>query len=330
MGHRQITAMQDDRFHYPPELLSQLVDTIPLLCRSKKDTLLFFRGAGMTPTMMFEVEEAFKEDRAALNKYEIARRLITRLNELGDAALTIRRELLRRVVEFEDFTRCWEADVMKAKGLVAEIQRTVNVKDSFTRMNQAREQEIDALKADRERQRQAELAQAKARRERIAAAKSRLFGLFAETDPHKRGKALEGALNALFAAYEILVEEDFRRLADDGAVLEQIDGVIEVDDETYLVEMKWWATDMGPAELAQHMSRILLRPGVSGLFISNTRYTQAALDACRDFLQHRLLILCTLQEIVTLLEREADLGAFIKAKVRAAKLHKRPFKEILE
>ena len=106
--------MSDDRFHYPPELLSQLIDTIPLLCKSKKDTLLFFRGAGMTPTMMAEVEETFDADRSAINKYEIARRLLTRLNELGDRTLAIRRELLRRVVEFEDFTRCWDTDVMKA------------------------------------------------------------------------------------------------------------------------------------------------------------------------------------------------------------------------
>lgn len=322
--------MQDDRFHYPPELLSQLVDVIPLLCKSKKDTLLFFRGAGMTPTMMIEVEEAFAADRNALNKFEIARRLLIRLNELGDGALAARRELVRRVVEFEDFTRCWESDQLKAKGLVAEIRHTVQVKDSFTRMSNARDQAEAALKAERERQRQTQLAQAKARLERIAGAKAKLFAVFAETDPHRRGKALEVALNGLFAAYEILVEEDFRRLADDGAVLEQIDGVIEVEDETFLVEMKWWSANMGPAELAQHLNRTLLRPGVSGLFISNTGYTQAALDTCRDFLQHRLLVLCTLQEIVALLEREGDLVAFIKTKSRAAKLQKKPFREILE
>ena len=315
-----MSALGDDRFHYPPELLFQLVDTIPLLCRSKRDTLLFFRSAGMTPSMMFEVQEAFDADRNVFNKFEISRRLLTRLNELGDAALTIRRELLRRVVEFEDFTRCWGTDVMKAKGLVAEIQRTVNVKDSFTRMNQVRQQEAEAFKTERERQRKAESAAAMASRERIAGAKTKLFALFAETDPHRRGKALEVALNSLFAAYGILVEEDFRRLSDDGALLEQIDGVIDIDDGTYLVEMKWWSGNMGPSEVAQHMSRILLRPEVSGIFISNTSYTDAALDACRDFLQHRLLILCTLQEIVTLLEREGDLVAFFKAKVRAAKL----------
>lgn len=322
--------MTDDRFHYPPELLSQLVDTIPLLCKSKKDLLLFFRGAGMTPSMMAEVEEIVDADRSALHKFEIARRLLTRLNELGDRALGIRRELLRRVVEFEDFTRCWDSDVMKAKGLVAEIQRTVNVKDSFTRMSQARDQEAEAAKTMRDRDRQAEISLAKARRARIADAKDKLFVLFGETDPHKRGKALEGALNNVFAAYEIPTEEDFRRVSEDGATLEQIDGVIDVDNDTFLVEMKWWSAKMGPAEVSPHINRILLRPRVLGLFISNTGYTQAALEMCTEFLQHGMLILCTLREIVNLLERQGDLVAFIKAKVRSAKLHKRPFHEILE
>ena len=31
-------------FHYPPELMSLLIDTIPRLCRSYEDTLLFFQG----------------------------------------------------------------------------------------------------------------------------------------------------------------------------------------------------------------------------------------------------------------------------------------------
>lgn len=37
----------DITFHYPPDLMSLLVQTIPRLCRSKKDTVLFFRGAGV-------------------------------------------------------------------------------------------------------------------------------------------------------------------------------------------------------------------------------------------------------------------------------------------
>jgi hypothetical protein len=52
------------------------------------------------------------------------------------------------------------------------------------------------------------------------------------------------------------------------------------------------------------------------------------LELADGVLQQRVLILCTLREIVSLLEREGDLVEFIRAKVRAAKLNRMAFKEI--
>jgi restriction endonuclease Mrr len=319
-----------DVYHFPPELFQQLVDVLPLLTKSKKDLVLFFRGAGMTASMTFDIEEELATDRNAINKYDMTRRLLTRLNEAGDAALTIRRQLVRRVVEFEDFSRCYENNALQARGLVAEVQRVVNVKDSFTRMNLAREEAEQKVQAVYSAQREAEAQAKRQRHTRIAEAKAELFSLFQESDPHKRGKAVEVALNRLFAAYEILVAEDFRRkgMAGEG-VLEQIDGVVEVDKELYLVEMKWWAGALGAEALAPHVSRLMMRAGVSGLYISSSDYTASALELADSVLQQRVLVLCTLQEIVALLEREGDLADFIRAKVRAAKLNRMAFKKIL-
>ena len=39
--------MSDEAYHFPPDLLEQLVNTIPLLCRSKQNVLDFFRGCGV-------------------------------------------------------------------------------------------------------------------------------------------------------------------------------------------------------------------------------------------------------------------------------------------
>lgn len=44
-------------YHYPPELFSLLVDTIPLLFRSKKDVLLFFKGCGTPDVLVYDVAE---------------------------------------------------------------------------------------------------------------------------------------------------------------------------------------------------------------------------------------------------------------------------------
>jgi restriction system protein len=317
--------MSDPAFHYPPDLFALLVDAIPVLCKAKKDVVLMFRGAGVPATITADIEEQLKRDRQSVKKYEIARTILTRMNEGGDPLLAARRELLRRVTEFEDFSRCYDNDAMKARGLVAEVRRIVNIKDSFTRMSQERDRELQARRVEQQQKTEA----ARQRQQKIEAAKKNLFGLYAITDPHRRGTALEAALNQLFDAYGILIAENFRRKDPTGTVEEQIDGVIELDSQMYLVEMKWWAEPIGPPEISQHVSRLFLRSDVSGIFISNSGFTPAALTMARDFLQQRILVLCSLKEVVDVMSRDGDLANMLQAKIRTAKLDRNPFKEIL-
>jgi hypothetical protein len=311
-------------FQYPPDLFGLLVDTIPVLCKSKKDLILFFRGSGIPSGLVSDIELQLKQDRDSVRKYDASRTILTRMNEGGDALLTARRELLKRVIEFEDFSRCYDSDVMKAKGLVAEVRRIINVKDSFTRMSQERDREIEARRAEQQEKSRV----ARERREKVEATKKELFSLFGDTNPHRRGKSLEGVLNNLFRTYDVLVAEDFRRKGGDGGIEEQIDGVIEIDTQMFLVEMKWWDSPLGPTEVSQHLNRVMLRSGVSGIFISSSDYTPAAITMCRDFLQQRVLVLCSLREIVDVLNREGDLLTMLRAKIRAAKLDRNPFKEM--
>lgn len=133
--------MTDISFHYPPDLLGLLIDAIPKLCKSKRDLLLFFQGAGVTRTTLQPHEHLLNADRAAFNKYHVARELLTRLSEEGESALGVRRELLKRVTEFENFSVCWEDDRAAAIGLVAQIRDLINVKDSFTRMQREKDEE---------------------------------------------------------------------------------------------------------------------------------------------------------------------------------------------
>ena len=129
----------DISFHYPPELLNLLVDTIPLLNKSKRDLFLFFQGAGVADALLQPVLGQWQSDKDSVRKHEIVRCILENLNRKGEPALRERREVLRRVVEFEGFSGCWPDDQLKAKGLVAEIRQLVGVKDSFTRMKQERD-----------------------------------------------------------------------------------------------------------------------------------------------------------------------------------------------
>jgi restriction system protein len=316
-------------FHYPPEVLQNLKDLIPLLCRSKKDVLTFFQGAGVPEPMLSDLRKQVQLNRDGISKYEIVRTVLERLNTRKDTHLRELREVVRRVTEFEDFSTCWPADQLKAKGLVAELRRIVDVKDAFTKMRIERENEAKKAMAEAERKTRA----AQQRREKIDGIATDLFALFAELDAHKRGKALEGVLNRLFEAYGMSIREAFTVKGTCGeGVIEQIDGVVEIDGDLYLVEMKWWNGSIGPGEISPHIVRIFNRGSqVKGIFISYSKYTDAALETCKQALSAGAVVaLCTLQEIVTVLERHeqgADLRAMLRAKVHAALLDKRPWHE---
>lgn len=307
--------------HYPPELLKLLVDTIPLLCRSKKDVLLFFQGAGVASELMADYKHKVAVDRDSVNKYEITREILVRLNDRGEATLRERREVLKRVVECEDYSTCWPADQLKAKGLVAEIRRVVDVKDSFGRMRQ----EAEAERKKHLEEEKKKVAAQNDRRAKLEQVKKDLYALFGAPDPQQRGKQLEDVLNRLFRTANISVREAFTRVAPTGeGVVEQIDGVIELDGEIYLVEMKWWEKPLGTGEVSQHLVRVFTRHCARGLLISYSGFTDPAVVTCREALARMVVALCGLQEIVQLLERQDDLAEFVRKKVRAAVIDKNP------
>ena len=248
--------------HYPPELFQLLIGTIPRLFRSKRDVLLFFRGAGVEHSIVSDIEVRLDNDSDSINKFDIVRTVLTRLNDDGEKALRERREILKRVVEFEDFSTCWPDDRLAAQGLVSRIRTVVDVKDSFTKMRQEREAEVrkhrEATRNEEEKIRQ--------KRETLAAIRNDFYHLFAmDDDPHGRGLRLEKVLNRLFEANGILVRESFRRISEQGqGAIEQVDGVIEIDGHIYLVEMKWLNKPVGVEDVSQHLagqSRLILVSG---------------------------------------------------------------------
>jgi hypothetical protein len=316
-----------DQFHYPPEVFNLLVDTIPLLCRTKSDVVIFFQGAGVAHDDLNEVARVVRINRNSISKYDIVRDVLTKVNARGDSGLRARREIIKRVSEFDSFDSCWDQDRLKAKGLVAEFRKIVNVKDAFTRMKQERDAEREQVVA----RNRAEQAAASDRRSRIESVSKRLSSLFGMDDnPQERGRQLEAVLNDLFKVYGIHVRENFRRRdPDSGIVLEQIDGVIELDGVVHLVEMKWLKDPVGVAEFAPHLVRLFGRSSASGIFIATNGYTTPVIKECGSVLSQRTMILCSVHELVLLLQRQDDLVLFLKRKSHAAIVDKNPYLEIL-
>jgi hypothetical protein len=67
------------------------------------------------------------------------------------------------------------------------------------------------------------------------------------------------------------------------------------------------------------------RAEARGIFISASDYTEPALQTTRGFLQQKVLILATLQELVLVLERQLELVEFFTKKIHAAQMKKNPY-----
>jgi restriction system protein len=316
-------------FHYSPERLQLLKDTIPLICASKRETILFFLGAGVPESWLADMKKQVETCRANITKSGIAHDVLEKLNQKKENHLRELHEVVRRVAEFEDFSVCYPTVRLKAMGLIAEVRQAANVKDAFTGtcIDTGMEAKKEKLEFG------SEIQEAPPEQKSIQSVTKDLLAVFGEPDAIRRAKILEGVLNRVFEAYGMLVRDSFavKGACSDG-VIELIDGVVEIDSDPYLVEMKWLNTPIGPNEISPHLVRVYGRGTQSrGIFISYSEYTEAAIDTCRQALAGgALAALCRLSEIVAVVERHeqgADLREMLRTKVHAALLYKKPWRE---
>ena len=71
------------------------------------------------------------------------------------------------------------------------------------------------------------------------------------------------------------------------------------------------------------------RAEARGLIISASDFTEPAVHTSREFLQHKVVVLCHLQEIVSVLDHHDDLSDFLNQKIEAAIIHKNPYFRLL-
>ena len=315
----------NDVFHYPPDLFELLVQTIPLLNRSKENVLLFFKGAGIDEHLFSDITQQVRYNKESITKFAICRNILERINESTEKYLRERREILKRVLEFEAFSTCWEDDRLKAKGLVSEIQNVVNIKDSFTRMKQERDKERDKQRKDYE-QKQKEM---QGRKEKLSKIRKDLSSLFFETDAQKRGKLLETVLNDYFKIFDILIKENFIRTGDSGdGIIEQIDGIIGLNNKIFFVEMKWKKDKIGSDDIYAHLGRIYHRTNAQGIFVSASGYAPSALSAAKEALvKGALLVLFDIEEFVNIIEKEINFNQYLNKKLEAATIGKNPYEK---
>lgn len=310
-----------NRYHCPPEMVLLLVDTIPVLCKSKQDVILFFADAGIGDQILGDLKQQLRENKEALTKYALVRTVLERLNEEDNVDCAPVQAVLKRVVEWRDFSVCYADVRCKAEDGVQRIRNLVERKDAETRKRLAEENEWSQRNVDFLLNQQRVLE----RRRAFMEIRTAMVNLCDDTNRQRRGKMLEEVINRYCKMSDIHVRDAFTLCGLHGeGVLEQIDGVVEIDGSYYLVEMKWLHVPVGIAEISQHMNRLYSRSNVHSIFVSASGYTGPAIECCRGALQQKLIVLCELREIMVLLEQEKLLKEFLKAKIQAALLEKNP------
>lgn len=244
----------------------------------------FFQGAGVPEQLMQPSLTQWKRNKDSIGKKDIARQALTAINQHGEQ----RREVLKRVTQFDDFSACWDKDQLPAQGMVAKIQKLVSAKDTVIRL----QNEVENERAARQRQREEAVAQKAQQQSELQRIKDSLFALFVEANPQKRGKSLETVLNDLFKAYGISIREAFTLKGNEGeGIIEQIDGVIELDGHIYFVEMKWWVEPLGVPQIAEHVMRIFTRSEARAIIISASDFTGPTVASCKELLSKKTIVL---------------------------------------
>ena len=88
------------------------------------------------------------------------------------------------------------------------------------------------------------------------------------------------------------------------------------------MEAKSYKKDLGVADVSRHLVRVYNRAEVYGL-ISASGFSNPAIAECERMLTQRVIILAELRELLLLLERNGDLAAWLKAKLRAATIDRK-------
>src|SRR5512135_2720261 len=302
------TPVLDRSYHYPPDVLELLVDTIPRLIKTKAGLLDFFEEAGVPEELVAEWRTKLNRDRMSVSKYHLARGLLRGLNALGDEARPVRHQVLRRLAHHADFSAGWEDDRGRAEELVARIRELAGDTDAGTWSAACQEALTRQVTVETYH---AKLKHTEHRREALEALKRDLYQAFRVADPAQRRAILGSVLPRLFTCHDVATREVPAPPQSDAAVL------IDFDEALFLVELKWSDKPLDFRQLAPHLVTLYDCPDLRGLLISSSGFTDQAIRDLSSIMPPRL-VLGQLDELVSLIEQGRDLKALLRAKVRAA------------
>ena len=131
-------------------------------------------------------------------------------------------------------------------------------------------------------------------------------------DPQARGYAFETFLKDLFEAFKMAPRDAFRLVG------EQIDGSLQFQAETYLIEATWRNEPVGQEELLAFSGKVAGKARWSrGLFISYAGFTEEGLEAFARGKPTAIVCMAGL-DLYDILDKKLDLRTVLERKARRA------------
>jgi hypothetical protein len=133
------------------------------------------------------------------------------------------------------------------------------------------------------------------------------------------GNSLADAMNGVFGMEGIRVGEPFGPLVGGGeAVFRSIQGLVEIDSIPYYVEVTRSKAPLDVQDVSSYLGRVFGYGHSGGILISTSGFTRSAVEICQEAILDRTVVLCELEEIVTVLKQNGSLWGLLKAKIVAA------------
>ena len=273
----------------------------------KRSLKRLLRTSGVSESAVVQYEH--------LTKYQMLREVWARLDNAGPRGLRVQLAIVAALANLD------------APEPQADQRAGQESLDELRRVSQAHGLLVDPDEQARQNRRReaAQRADERDTRERRLADLRATFGaLHSESNPQSRGYALERLLADLFRMYELDFTGSYK------TDIDQVDGALQFEAFTYLLEARWRSAPAVESDLAQLVGKVRRRiEATRGVFVSMAGYRTEVVELYK--LSHdQRLILVDGQDLALILEGRIELPDALRAKVHAASVDGQPFLPLTE
>jgi len=289
---------------YPPDLIEALKDALRSIYWYKRQLRSFLENSRVPPEITAQQQWSDPQEYKAI----IVDKIVNALVAKGDGSIGSIRELIRRVIEMNDFSHLLKEEEGRRLKKEAEVnverlrQLVIQHNAKIRRQKEERDSRVKAAEQQ---------SQSTNRFLLLTQLKDRFNEVVAITDPRERGRKFEPFLFDLFNAFDLQPRGAFSLIG------EQIDGAFEMDGSRFLMEAKWEKSPIGAREIRNFKEQVESKlDNTLGLFISINGFTKEGVQAVQRSRPN--LILLDGEDLSAALEGLIDLRELLNRKLRHA------------